>query len=151
MSGILIMSTQIAVIENGKMVNFSSIPTAKDYIAGKLGITLPEGTKENPTTMKTLKALAVGREAEVKALVTEYNAKRVEHYAQSAVFIGALAADGRFRKTVRSSISKKTGEVIGYSASFRKEKSVAASKDATIAMLQAQVAKLLAIAAPAAA
>jgi hypothetical protein len=138
---------QLAIVQgNGQLVNFASAPTCKDYVAGKLGITLPKSTKENPVTMKTVKELAVkaGKtESEVKALVKQFDGLRSEHYAQSAVIAGMLASDTRFRKSVKSSVNKK-GEVIGYNITARRETSKAMSKDAEIAALKATVAALLA-------
>ncbi len=148
------MSNQIEVFSGNKMVNIAAIPAARDYVASKLGLTLPESTKEAPVTKKLVKELALkaGKtDEQVNALYKQHDANRRQHYADSAMFIGALAADGRVRKSVRASVSKKTGEVIGYSATFRKERSVSASKDAQIAQLTAQVAKLLALNVPAAA
>lgn len=137
---------QLAIVQgNGKLVNFASAPTCKDYVAAQLGITLPKSTKENPVTMKNVKAMAVaaGRtEAEVKALVKQFDGLRTAHYAQSAVIAGMLASDTRFRKSVKSSINKK-GEVIGYNITARRERSQSVSKDTEIAQLKAQIAALL--------
>lgn len=129
---------------SGKLVG------ARQFIAARFGITLPKVAKgAKGPTMKEVKAkiVALGKtEAEIKAVSKEYDAERSAFYSQSALFNGQMAADPTLRKSVRLSISKKTGECIGATTTYRKEKSAGALNAAAtkIAQLEAQIARLTA-------
>lgn len=140
-----------ATDESGKLIG------ARQFIAAKFGITLPKVVKgAKGPTMKEVKtrilAIAGNDEAAIKAASKEYDAARSAFYSQSALFNGQMAADPTLRKSVRLSISKKTGECIGATTTYRKEKSQGALSAAAtrIAQLEAQLARLTALPAPAA-
>jgi hypothetical protein len=149
-------NTQIAtteVVKDGQLVAITAVPKSYDFVAEKLNLgVLPKGTKEKPFTRKMLNALAISKgstELMVKATLKEFDGIRRAHYAQSAVFLAAVSADPRFRKSMRTSTNKKTGEVIGWSATIRKEKSASISASTKIAQLEALVAQLTAKLTPA--
>lgn len=141
------------VVKDGQLVAVAAVPKSFDFVAEKLNLgVLPKGTKEKPFTRKMLNALAISKgstELTVKATLKEFDALRRNHYAQSAVFLAAVCADPRFRKSMTTSRNKKTGEVTGWNATIRKEKSAAASASTKIAQLEALVAKLTAQLTPA--
>lgn len=137
----------LAVVNGeGKLSAINSPVSCKDYIAAKLGLTLPKSTKENPFTTKDAVELAIKGGAtkdRIKELRKAHKAEVTQHYATSAVFMAAVAADARFRKNARTS-KDKDGNVNGWNFTVRKERSATIGAAAKIAQLEAMVAKLTA-------
>ncbi len=115
------------------------------YIAKQAGLS-DEDIKERTT--KEVKALAIAAGAtkeQISGWSKDYQGGKLQFYAASASFLGMVAADARYRKTVRRSVNAK-GEQIGWTASIRKEKSPqAASLAAQNSELRARVAQLEAL------
>lgn len=110
-----------AIDGSGKLIG------ARQFIATKFGVTLAKPAKgDKGLTMKEVKAMLISgkkaTEEEIKAASKEYDAARSNFYTQSALFNGQLAADPTLRKSVRLSVSKKTGECIGATTTYRKER-----------------------------
>jgi hypothetical protein len=119
----------------------------RKFCADKYGVVLPALVKgKKGPSFKEVKALCVAAgatEAQLKADSKQWDSIRAAHFASSAIFIGALAADPSFRKNARES-KNKDGDVIGYSATFRKERSVTARGATRIAQLETQLAAAMA-------
>lgn len=130
----------------------AALPNVRQFIAEKAGITLPAAVKGTPgMTGKELTALCVakGHSADVvKAWRKEFDGLRKQHYIESGMVVGMLAADPSIRKSVRLAKNAK-GEVIGANATFRKERSAAVGGAVRIAQLELLVAQLQAKLAPA--
>jgi hypothetical protein len=115
------------------------------YIAKQAGLS-DEDIKEKTT--KEVKALAIATGATKEQITNwskDYQGSRQTFFAASASFLGMIAADSRYRKTVRRSFNKK-GESIGWSATVRKEKAPqVATLAAQNAALRAEIAALKAL------
>jgi hypothetical protein len=138
----------LAVVNGeGKLTAINSPVSCKDYIAAKLGLTLPKSTKDNPFTTKDAVELALTKPGVTKERIKElrkaHKAEVTQHYASSAVFMAAVSADPRFRKNARTS-KDKDGNVNGWNFTVRKERSVSVGAASKIAQLEAVIAKLTA-------
>lgn len=135
------------VTVNGSPLAFPKLQNAREYIATKAGITLPAHVKGTPSlTGKELTAMCVAAgktEEQVKAWRKEFDGVRKQHYIDSGVAIAMLAANPAVRKSVREARNK-AGEIVGYNASFRRERSAAVSGATRIAQLEKQLADALA-------
>src|SRR5260370_3809904 len=119
------------------------------YIAKQAGLS-PEDIEGKKT--KEVKALAITAGASKDQITNwskDYQGGKQVFYSASASFLGMVAADARYRKTVRRAGNAK-GEQIGWNASIRKER---APQVATLARqnaeLRARVAQLEAAQLPA--
>lgn len=138
------MSTSQLMVQ-GKQLTLPQLPNIRTFLAAKAGVTLPATVKGTPgPTVKEVVALciAAGSTAEqVKVWRTELDAERKQHYVHSGMAVAMLAADPSIRKSVRESRNK-AGDVIGYNATFRKERSASMSGAVRIAQLEALVTQL---------
>lgn len=119
------------------------------YIAAKAGLT-DEQIKELKTA--EVKALIKGKghsDDVIKGWMTDYETNRTNFFADSRTVTAMLAADPNLRVELRKTVNK-AGVATGAIARFRKETKSGATKDAKIAALEAQVAKLLKLQQPAA-
>jgi hypothetical protein len=134
-----------SLVVQGKAISVNTLPGARQFVAGKFGITLPKVEKgQKGLSMKEIRTLAEGKgvtKDQIKAANKEYDALRVAFYRDSAVVAGMLVADPTLRKAVKVSTNKK-GEAIGATITVRKERSASATKDAQIANLTALVQSL---------
>lgn len=157
MSKLIVLGHQVAIAAFGAAHVDGKLVGARQFIAGKFGITLPKVAKgEKGKTMKEVKAMILAKsgntEEQIKVASKEYDAARSSFYQQSALVNGQLAADPTLRKSVRLSISKKTGDVIGATTTYRREKGANASMAVQLAELREALAVAhakLALAAPA--
>lgn len=146
------MSNSLAVLGNG----ITAVPTFANFVAERTGIVLPARVKgDKALSSKELKEMIVAAghpDTMLKQLRKELDARRVQYHTKSAVTAAALAAHPSIRTSLREA-KNKDGEVIGFNASFRKERSKTASQASQIAILQAKLeaatAKLAALTAPA--
>lgn len=131
---------------NGSPLAFPKLQNARDFIAAKAGITLPVHVKGTPVlTGKELLALCVkaGKtEEQVKAWRKEFDGVRKQHYVDSGMAVAMLAANPAVRKSVREARDK-NGTVVGYNATFRRERSAAVGGATRIAQLEKQLADAL--------
>lgn len=140
------MAKNNELMVQGQALNVTVLPNVQDFVAEKLGVTLPARAKgEKRPTGKEFTALCVAAgytEEQVKALRKEFDGVRKTHYVNSGIAVAMLAADPNIRKSVRESRNAK-GELIGFNATFRKEKSASQTQAVRIAQLEAQLASAL--------
>ncbi len=131
----------------GSQFSVTGLPKSRDFIATKFGVTIPERAKgEKPISNKELLALVVAAghsEADFKAAKKEFDVVRSEHHINSGMAIAMMASNPNIRKSLREA-KNKDGQVIGFNASFRKERSSAQSKANRIAELERQLAAAVA-------
>lgn len=130
-----------AIDESGKLIG------ARQFIAAKFGVKLAKPAKgtKGPSMKEVKEMLVTSGKATaetIKAASKEYDGARNSFYGASALLNGQLAADPTLRKSVRLSVSKTTGECIGATTTYRKEKSAGALSAAAtrIAQLEAALA-----------
>jgi hypothetical protein len=132
---------------DGAVTDKGQLSGSRKFIASKLGLNVPKGTKA-----KEFKAMiqAQGLSENAKALSKEYDSHRREYYRSVNTFNGALAADPRFRKTMKL-WHNKAGDVC-VNVAYRKEPQLAISAqtradnaERKIAELEAKLAAVLAL------
>lgn len=141
---LMIQGKQVAIPSFGGAVNAKgTLVGVRIFVAEKAGLST-EDVKE--LSFKEVKALAVNAGATAEQIKTwsgDYNRERDAFYSEGGLVNGMLAADPSYRKTLKVNRNK-TGDVIGATTVYRKERSPKATLAAENAALKAQIAKLTA-------
>lgn len=146
------MENQLTVVKDGTLGSFQDkhgILTVKDsllgprrYIAKQTGLTPEDIEKKTTKEVKELCVAAGASREQIANWIKDYNGSKQQYYSSSAILVGGLASDSRWRKSARRSFNTK-GEFIGFTATFRKERNPQASTLAVQnAELRARIAQL---------